>query len=160
MKVEYLFSNNKKCGSRLISWAAKYEELGLEEVPSHVGVLLNGRIVVESTFFTGVRMLPYHKWLEINNEVAKIPCNDLHRPSNEVFKHLTDFWGKGYDWLGILYFAYKYIKLIAFKEPLPRHNRWEKKDKYFCTEFVAILTGCECSMHSPAKLLKDFTGTE
>jgi len=155
MKVEYLFSNNKKCGSRLISWAAKYENLGLTDNPSHVAVLLNENMVIESTFTTGVRLIPYLKWLEINNEIARVPCDKSYRRSMDVFKELTSLWGRSYDWKGISFFALSYIKLIMFKEPMPEVNSWNNKDSYFCTEFVAILSGCACSMHSPAKLLKE-----
>lgn len=156
MKVEYLFSKNKKIGSRVISWAAKYEKLELDNNPSHAAVLLNENIVIESTFFTGVRIIPYKRWLEINTEVARIPCNNLHRKSMDVFDELTKLWDEKYDWLGILFFAISYIKLILFKEKLPEKNKWQDKNKYFCTELLARLSGCGCSMHSPAKLLSEW----
>jgi len=157
MKVEYIFSNNKKIGSRLIAWAAKYENLGLEENPSHVAVLLNDTLVIESTFSTGVRIIPYAKWLEKNNEVARIPCDNIYRPSMDIFKELTSLWGKKYDWSGILFFGLSYLKLIIFKKPMPKNNKWQKPDLYFCSEFVEVLSGHKCSMHSPAKLLKDWS---
>lgn len=157
MKVEYLFSNSNKLGSKLIAWSANFEKLGLDDNPSHVAVLLNDNLVIESTFFSGVRIIPYTKWLDINNEVARIPCANLYRPSMDVFKELTSLWGKSYDWLGIIYFAYRYLKLALFKEKLPKVNKFQKPNSYFCTEFVAILSGCDCSMMSPAKLLQVFS---
>jgi hypothetical protein len=54
MKIDYLFSKNNKIGSRLISWAAKFENTGLEYNPSHIAILLNDTWVIESTFFTGI----------------------------------------------------------------------------------------------------------
>ena len=157
MKVEYLFSRNNKIGSKLISWAAKSEKLGLEDLPSHVAVLLNGNLVIESTLFTGVRLIPYEKWLEINTLVAKIPCDNLYRPSTEIFEHLCKFWGNKYDWFGIAYFSWCYIRLMLLGKELPTENKWERPDYYFCTEFIELLSGCECSMKSPAKLLSEWT---
>lgn len=156
MKVEYLFSRNNKMGSRMISWAAKYEKLGIDELPSHVAVLLNDRIVVESTFTSGVRMIPYKKWLQRNKQVDRIPCVNLHRASKDVFEELTRLWGRKYDWSGILYFSFMYFRLILFKKPLPSCNKWQDKNKYFCTEFVEVLSKAGCSMCSPAKLLKEW----
>ncbi len=63
MKVDYLFSRNPKSTvSKLIAWAAKYEKLKLDKYPSHIAVLLDETIVVESTLLTGVRMIPYSSW--------------------------------------------------------------------------------------------------
>lgn len=157
MKVEYLFSRNNKIGSRLISWAAKAEKLGLEENPSHIAVLLNNEIVIESTLSTGVRIIPYSKWLEKNRQLARIPCTNLYRPSMDVFAELTSLWGKKYDWKGILFFGLSYLRLMIFKTEMPKENLWQNKDRYFCTEFAAILSGCKCSMDSPAKLMAEWS---
>jgi hypothetical protein len=152
MEIDYLFSTNKAIGSKIISWAAKYEKLGLKEPPSHSAVLLNKTIVIESTALSGVRLIPYTKWLAKNKQIDRIPC-PKSRASKSVFEELTKVWGKPYDKKGILFFAYSYLKLILFKKPLPEINGWESKDKYFCTEFVAILSGCSNSMCSPSKML-------
>lgn len=152
MKVDYLFSNNKKVGSRLISWAAKQEVTGLDECPSHMAILLNDTWVVESTFTTGIRIIPYFKWKQKNKELHKIPCDKVNRSSSEVLEKALRLWGKGYDWLGILYFAWAYIKLIVKKESMPKSNKWQNKSKYFCTEYAGSLTDEDFSMRSPASV--------
>ena len=155
MKVQYLFSKNKKIGSRIISWAAKFEKLPMDDLPSHVAVLVDEQWVIESTLTTGVRIAPYDKWKEINQELHKIPCSVFNRDSKLVLSEATAVWNKKYDWSGIMYFALCYIGLILFKKPLPKQNKWQKKNKYFCTEYIGTLTGIEHSMSSPAKLLCD-----
>lgn len=157
MKVEYLFSNNNKLGSKIIQWASKKEKIPMENLPSHVAVLIDNKLVIESTLSTGVRIIPYFKWKKINNEIAKIPCKKDYKSPKEIFKAFIILWGMKYDWLGILYFAKCLLLMIIFKKELPKRNKWEHKNKYFCTEFVARLTNIDCSMKTPAKLLHEWT---
>lgn len=156
MKVDYLFSKNNQIGSRLISWASSKEKLNLEQIPSHMAVLLDDTFVIESTLFTGVRMIPYSKWLEKNKQVYKIPCVSAYRRSKNTLESLMHLWGKKYDWFGILYFFYAFIMLVIFNKELPENNPWQDKNKYFCTEFAAILTGEDFSMSTPAKICNDW----
>lgn len=160
MKIHYLFSRNKKIGSKIISWAAKFENTGLEQLPSHVAILMNDSWVIESTFASGVRVVPYFKWKQINEELYKIPCVQDYRSSEEVMQLALDLWGKKYDWLGILYFSVCYIKLIVKKIPLPTINKWQSKDRYFCTEYAATLSGEDFSMKSPARICADWLQEE
>lgn len=159
MKVDYLFSRNNKIGSRLIAWASGYEKTGLVEVPSHVAVLINDQWVVESTLSTGVRLIPYTRWLQINEELVKIPCRK-ERHGIEALEITERLWDKKYDWMGIFFFAYRFAQLILFNRSLPKRNRWHDKRKYFCTEFVGELTGEDYSMYSPARLAQKFIELE
>lgn len=152
MKVEYVFSRRDKWGSKLIAWGSSYEKLDIKDMPSHVGVLLNGDIVVESTFFSGVRLVPYSEWLQLNEELYRLPCAQEYRSSDDTLKKAFSLWGRGYDWAGIMYFAWSFLMLILFDKPMPKRNLWQKYDKYFCTEFVAMLVDEDFSMSTPAKI--------
>jgi hypothetical protein len=152
MKVEYVFSKRNKWGSKLIAWGSSYENLDLEHIPSHVGVLLNNSIVVESTFFSGVRVVPYSEWLKINQELYKLPCAQEYRSSKDTLDRAFSLWSKGYDWAGIMYFGWSLLKLILLDKPLPAKNKWQKNNRYFCTEFVAMLVDEDFSMSTPAKI--------
>ena len=65
IKVHYLFSKNKKIGSKLIAWGTAHR-CDVDDVPSHVAILVEERWVYESTLSSGVRVIPYKKWKEIN----------------------------------------------------------------------------------------------
>lgn len=156
MKIDYLFSNNKRAGSKLISWAAKFEKTGLPENPSHIAVLMNDVWVIESTLSTGVRVAPYSEWLKINRQLYRIPCSEKTRKSVDVMSKALHFWNKKYDWIGIMYFIFAYVRLIVFGKKLPDWNPWQNKDKYFCTEYVGLLIGEDYSMKSPARLCADW----
>jgi hypothetical protein len=150
MKVHFLFSRNKKIGSKLISWAASFEKLQLEHLPSHVAVLLDEAWVIESTMNQGVRILPYESWLNINEQLYKFESNV--NSSKFVLEAAAKLWGRKYDWVGILYFGIKYIELMLWGRKLPIKNKWQKTEAYFCTELIAILEGKDYSMTSPAHL--------
>lgn len=161
MSYYYLFSRNKKLGSKLIAWAGSLFKEDISEldnkIPSHIAVLINDCLVIESTLTTGVRIIPYNKWLEINEELFKIKCiqsyDNLEMKKKEL---LFEMWGKKYDYIGIVYFAKCIIKRLLFKSSLPSSNQWEQEDKYFCTEFAARLSGYDYSMTTPAKMCNDF----
>jgi hypothetical protein len=46
MKVNFIFSRRNAIGSKLISWASKYENLGLEKILSHGTILINKRFSI------------------------------------------------------------------------------------------------------------------
>ena len=160
MKIEYLFSRNEKIGSKLIRWASSKEELGLrkEDIPSHVAVLMNDKFVIESTMFTGVRMIPYEKWKQKNIEIFKIPCEQGDKPSGDVFHVLAKVWGKPYDWNGIAYFAVAFLNMILRGVELPKTNPWQKRKKFFCTELAGRISGVSYEMTSPAMMCAKILG--
>ena len=155
VKVEYLFSKRNQIGSKFISWGTK-ELLALlpDVVPSHVSVLLNGRWVFESTFSTGVRVISYKKWKEINEEVARITCRK-DRKYSEVKKIYQEIRNKKYDWPGVIYFGWRVALKKYFKIPIPKNNKWESEDRYFCTEAVGrLIDNKKYSMTAPVQLLE------
>lgn len=156
MRVEFLFSRRNKASSRLIAWAAKWENLELKEIPSHTAILINGRFVIESVFGQGVRIVPFDKWAEFNEELYRIPSNDISR--EEFDATLLSAWGKKYDWRGILYFAYRYILLMLLNWSLPKKNKWQRNTHLFCIELVGRLSGTYYSMTSPAKMCAQLLG--
>lgn len=163
MKIElyYLFSRNQKIGSRIIAWASGLLITDLEKIPSHMALLIkiegfSNAFVLESVLEAGVRIAPYSKWLEINEECYKIKC-DKERTLEEIFSKVHDYWGKKYDWFGIAYFAWRFFLNLAFKKPFPKENAWQSDSRYFCNELGGEISGYEkYSMVTPAKMCVDF----
>ena len=156
MKVDYLFSRRDKWGSKLICWASRKEVGDMNHCPSHVAVLMNDKLVVESVFGKGVRIIPYNKWLELNEELYKIPCIQGYRSSKEITDELFHIWGKPYDWRGIMFFAWSFIRFMVFDKPMPKQNKWQRDSHFFCTEYAGRISGTDYSMTTPAKMLKTF----
>lgn len=149
--VSYLFSKNKKIGSRIIS---SFSLFLAPEVPkvSHVAILVKNRWVHESTLESGVRILPYEKWLEINEEVANVPGED--RDYKEIKSFFKAIKGKKYDWGGALYLSFRIFCFRLLKTPVPEDNRWENPDKYFCSEVLGYILNKNFDMKAPNQILK------
>jgi hypothetical protein len=161
IKLYYIFSRNKKIGSRLIAWASGLLVKDLEKVPSHMALLIEiqdfpDAFILESVLEAGVRIVPYSKWLEINEECYKIPCKK-QRTLEEIFVWVHDYWGKKYDWPGIAYFAWRFFLHLFFKLDFPKENAWQSDDRYFCNELGGKIAGYyKYSMVTPAKMCSDF----
>lgn len=149
--VHYIFSRNKKIGSKLIIWGTKHLHPEMDKIPSHGAVLINDRWVLESTLDSGVRVISYQKWLEINEEIYKIESDitDYTIIKNK-YKQLKD---KKYDWPGIIYQAIHLMMNKFFKKPVPKKNKWQSNNKYFCLEVIGELTNKRYEMETPVGLV-------
>jgi hypothetical protein len=161
MKLYYLFSRNKKLGSRLIAWASGLLVKDLEKIPSHVAILieiegLQEQFVIESVLESGVRIIPWSVWNHKNELCYKIPCTQP-KTLDEIFEEVNAIWGKKYDWPGIAFFGLSFIRYLLFKTPFPQNNAWQSNDKFFCSEAAGRLSGYEkTGMATPAKMCSDF----
>ena len=130
MKTYYLFSKNKKMGSKLISWASSLLLKDMKVVPSHVAVLVQldnvtEQFVLESVLSSGVRIVPYKTWLQINEECYKIEF----KSKVNMFSVLDSIWNKKYDWPGIGFFAWCFFKYFLYKDRFNKKNKWHSKNK-------------------------------
>lgn len=148
--LHYIFSRKEKWGSKLISWASN-KITPIENCPSHVALLVNNKWVFESTLDKNVRVISYKKWKKINIETHKLKCSQ-ERTFQELKNVLKPLKGKKYDWLGIIYFSYRILLNFLFQVKIPKHNKLEQKNAYFCCEAVGELTKTDYSMTTPAQL--------
>lgn len=151
INVDILFSKNNKIGSKAIQWGTKHQ-YNLPTTPSHVAILIKDRWVLESTLFTGVRVIPYKEWKKINKELHRFNYSKIeYSIIKNIFKKIQ---GKKYDWLGVTYLALKLIMNKFFKKRIPQENKWESSDKYFCSEATAELIGLKNhSMKTPVDMM-------
>lgn len=148
--VEALFSHNDLIGSKVIYKGSKHLAPELPNI-SHTAILVNGRWVHESTGHSGVRVISYDKWKEINTEVAKIKLED--REYQDIADQYRKILGKEYDYLGVCYLGLCIIPTF-FGKKLPEKNKWESPNKYFCCEVLGYLTGQYYGMSPPNLILK------
>lgn len=72
-------------------------------------------------------------------------------------------WG-GYDFGGLLYFAWRGLLKFFFNVPLPENNAWSSDSKYLCTKMARLFEnhlkseGVDLSMTTPDKLFRLFSG--
>jgi hypothetical protein len=156
MKLYYTFSKNNKIGSKLIRWFSGLLLKELDNIPSHVALVVeceNLVMVFESAVFVGVRVVPLESWLSFNEICYVFPEENVQ---NDVSEIIAQSWNKGYDYLGVLYFIAAFINKKLFNKPFPKSNKWSSENRYFCTEIAAKLTGYDKhEMATPAKMCYD-----
>lgn len=150
--VHYLFSRNKKIGSKIICWGTKHLEPEVADTPSHVAVLVNGKWVFESTLETGVRRISYEEWKKINHEIEKLPCKTT-RTLEEVIGYYRKIHKKKYDYKGLTYFAHHVAMNKFFGIAIPDENHWEDRNMYFCSEVIGEMLQKDFSMTAPVQIL-------
>ena len=157
VKVQYLFSSNDLIGSKVIVWGTKhmYPELKIEEIPSHVAILIDEKWVLESTLETGVRVMGYRKWQTLNNEVAKIDCIMEARYWEDIKEMFKKLKGMDYDWAGVIYLGLWLGANKATGLTIPSDNAWHSDSKYFCCEIMAKMTELDYQMAPPVRVMMD-----
>lgn len=155
MIVQELFSKRNKS---FFSWAIRVFTKPLakftpfEDIPSHTAVR-KGSFVYESTFLSGVRILPFESWKEINTIVG-VKERSIPHTDAEFERIFVDIWGKSYDWPGIIFWAIAVIKLVVFNKPIPTVNKWNSPNRYFCSEANGKLFRKDYQMKAPVQLLE------
>jgi len=156
VKANIIFSKNKKIGSKIISNCTKFLVPDIANTPSHVVLLLKDRWIYESTMETGVRVIKYIDWLNINEEVFK--SEEIEGFDYNCIKpKINKLKESKYDYLGVIYYSlYALIKLI-FKKPMPKLNKWQSNSKYFCCELVGEIINEDYQMMCPVEIMKNLT---
>lgn len=148
--VHALFSNADKIGAKVIASGTAHLAPTIKEKVSHVALLVNGRWVHESTGKTGVSVISYDLWSKIHKEVARVPLKT--REYQEIADKFREIKGKKYDYLGILFFGLSIVPTFLGVK-LPKKNRWESPNRYFCCEALGYLTGHYYGMSAPVQIL-------
>lgn len=159
VSVHYLFSRRDLIGSRTIAWGTSHLYSEFKNTPSHVAILVNNRWVHESTIDSGIRVMSYEKWLEVNDEVAKISSPEEwdYGRIKDLFCAIKD---KKYDWMGIIYLGLWMVPSKLFKCKIPDNNALECSDKYFCSEVIGYMLNKNYDMKAPVQILKELHGKD
>lgn len=148
--IDAIFSYSNKIGAKVIANGTAHLAKGYPKT-SHTALLVNGRWVHESTGHSGVSVISYDKWKLIHQEVDRVSLGEIeYQIIADKFREIKS---KEYDYLGVIYLGLCVIPtFIGFK--LPKVNKWQNKNKYFCCEALGFLTGHCYSMSSPIQILK------
>ena len=157
MIVEYLFTVSKKkkaWGSKLISWSTGKLHPEIDGC-SHVAIRM-GDLVLESTLSRGVDIVPYSIWIKNHRVVHAFECSVDRNITSMINTGLKYTYDKGYDYMGILFFAWRMLGFLLFKKSLPVVNRWHSDNKFFCVEVIGKVIGEDYQMMSPIQLVYKF----
>jgi hypothetical protein len=155
--IKYLFTNSDLIGSEAIAWGTKRNGQKIDDTPSHFGILFWDRIVLHSNFANGVHIEPYYFFKKKNKTVRAFQnsiCKLSQVECTLMFDQLTrKAYGAKYDFLAVLYFAYRIILKKLFNIRIPDKNKWEVENKWFCNELFELEFGQDLSMRTPNDLM-------
>jgi len=159
VSVHYLFSRRDLIGSKTIAWGTGHLYPEFKKTPSHVAILVNNRWVHESTLDSGIRVMSYEKWLEINDEVAKVDSQVEwdYEQIKVLFRAIKD---KKYDWSGIIYLGLWMVPSKLFRSKVPENNILGSPDRYFCSEVMGYMLNANYDMKAPVQILKELHGKD
>lgn len=128
-----------------------------KNTPSHVAILVNNRWVHESTLDSGIRVMSYERWLELNDEVTKITCEREWDYENikTLFRNIKD---KKYDYLGVAYLGLWMVPSKLLHIAIPNKNILECPNRYFCSEVMGYMLNDNYDMKAPVQILKELHG--
>ena len=155
MIVQELFSKNPKS---FFSWAIRIftkplaKKTPFKNIPSHTAIR-KGQFVYESTFFSGVRILPFENW-EDHVDIVGVKERSINISDAQFEAIFVSIWGKKYDWKGILFFACSVVRHVVFAKPMPKINKWNSPNKYFCSEANGRLFKTDNQMKSPVQIME------
>lgn len=146
----YVFTRRDKWGSKLISWGTKYPGQEACDTPSHFATMFNFKWIIHSTMAEGVEMDHIIALAEKQEIIAVfMDSNKSRSPSELAEEMMMRSRGSGYDYLAVLYYAYRKLLEMIFKIPLPLKNKMQSASKWFCNEMWKLNTGEDVSMKSP-----------
>jgi len=155
MKITGVFGYKRGCASTLIRLGTKLlinQPIEYKYTPSHTAILIDDTWIIESTFLTGVHIMPYTKWKESYTELYQVVIKE---PAEHPLDVALEMWGKPYDFLALLYFLFKLIFTKLCKTPMPAFNPFESDNKFFCVEVVGRVAGItNYSLMTPLELFK------
>lgn len=150
VSVHALFSTSSKVGARIIAEGTAHLAPQCPKV-SHTALLVQERWVHEATG-TGVHVSSYDNWSKLHTEKARVSM--APREYQEIADNFRAIQGKKYDYMGVFYLSWR-IFLNFFGATIPAKNAWESRNKYFCCEVIAKLTGKYYGMKSPVQILQE-----
>jgi hypothetical protein len=159
--ISFLYTNNKRCGSKLISWATRDHGQLVSETPSHFSILLYDWLVIESTIAYGLAPKLFAKFKEHNTIIAQFAPKTDKKRAVEIAKNMANRnHSAKYDYAGALYLGWHAMMRFNFKRPLPKTNRFDSAKDFFCNEIYKDLYGGDVSMKHPNWLMKDMMKDE
>lgn len=154
--VFYFFVKKDKVGAKLIRWGTKRKDQDMQNTPSHMGIVMNGMWSIDSTISNGVEMDYFPEYVKDYEAVAVYrDLGEIRKPGEVAAEIMKKARHAKYDWKAVLYFGWRRALEIFFKIPMPKKNKWESKNSWFCNEMYELVRGDDYSMASPNDVMHE-----
>jgi hypothetical protein len=140
-----------------IRFFTKNKDQEFKLVPSHMRFVFGSRFSLESTGISGVHIGFFPNTLNKDEVIAVFEYTKgklLGYKDNELLvEGAFKYHGKKYDSSSILWFMWHLILKRLFGIPMPKKNRNDNKNRYFCSELMEFLYDSDYSHIDPNSLL-------
>lgn len=130
--ISLVWTKSAKIGSRAIMWATNAQ-------CSHFGLVLDSRLVFQSTLSKGVHLSWLYNFLHVNTVVYRIDLKITAEDEEKIYQRLIQAEDRPYDWMALIYLAYRYLLHKAWHEPLPTRNKLGSPRADICIELAKAL---------------------
>ena len=124
----------------LIRIFSKNKNQKFKNVPSHMALVFQ-EVVLEAR--AGGVILTELKDFRKKNEIIKtFRSRSLDMmDANEVFNNgILRLLGRGYDYLGVLWYGFFLLRRRIFKLDLPDMSLWQSTRRFYCSELIKIIS--------------------
>jgi len=159
--IQFIYSNNKKIGSRIISFACRDHGQLASETPSHFSILIYEWIIIESTMARGVAPKLFSTFMDTNKIIAIFEPKTDSKGVVALAKRVADNIRKArYDFLAALYVGWRSLLRYYCDKKIPATNKFDNAKEFFCNEIYRDIYGGDVSMKHPNWLLNDMNKDE
>lgn len=159
--IKFLFTNNTKIGSKIISHVTREPGQRAIEVPSHFSILLWEWLVIESTMLWGLKPKLYAEFIEHNTVLASFTPHDDSKKAAQIAKELASRnHNARYDFAAALYMGWFELLNLYFGVRIPEKNRFDNSNEFFCNELFREFYGGDVSMKHPNSLMREMMNDE
>lgn len=103
---------------------------------------VNGTGVIFESNLLGTHPSFYNTWIKNRNIVHQMDFTLDAATEDKLWDvWVSNFDGRGYDFLGCIYCGMMKLRYRLFKIPVPKVNKWAKSGAYFCDVIYQIVAG-------------------
>lgn len=159
--IQFIYSNNGKCGSKFIRWVTRDKDQPIADVPSHFSILIWEWIVIESTMLYGIEPKLYAKFKDHNRIVAAFAPKADQKSATAIAKSVAEKNRDAkYDFAAAAYMGYYELLNYYLGIDIPVKNKFDNANEFFCNEIYRDLYGGDVSMKHPNALLNEMKNDE
>ena len=130
--ISLVWTKSNKIGSKAIMWASNTD-------CSHFSFVLDSRLVFQSTFSKGVHLSWLHNFLMINTVVHRLDIKLSAEREELIYQRLIAADDRPYDFMALIYLAYRFLLHKVILEPLPTKNKLGSTRADMCIELAKAL---------------------
>jgi hypothetical protein len=130
--ISVIWTKSDLIGSRLICWCTNTPS-------SHFAIVLDSRLVFQSTLSKGVHLSWLHNFLYINTIVHRIDLKATPVQEEAIYQRMIDLEDRPYDYPALIYMGYRYLLYKVMRTPLPVKNRLGSPRADICIELAKVL---------------------